>query len=357
MAQDNWRFTARRREILKLVVQEFVCTATPVASETLVQSYGLAISSATVRNELAALEEMGLLTHPHTSAGRVPTDQGYRYFVEQLMEWHPLPAEEQRMIEHQFYQVRGDTEEWTRLAAAALARLGRTAALVTPARALRSRFKHLELISVYESRVLLVLILQDGTIRQNMLTLDDIVTQEELSRLANRLNAHLAGMTADEISRLAPQEGNLLEQQVRQIVLAAMRQLDHWEWEEIVQDGMLETLKMPEFAAGERARQLVELLEQRSLLSELLNRAMQQSGVYVIIGSESQREEMRDYSLVVSRYGLAGRMEGALGMLGPTRMPYPRSISAVHFVARMMSQLLGELYGWEDERRDIPEGA
>ncbi len=357
MAQGNLQFTARRRDILKLVVEEFVCTATPVASETLVQSYGLAISSATVRNELAALEEMGLLTHPHTSAGRVPTDQGYRYFVEQLMEWHPLPAEEQRMIEHQFYQVRGDMEEWTRLAAAALSRLGHTAALVTPARALRSRFKHLELISVYESRVLLVLILQDGTIRQNMLTLDELASQEELSHLADQLNARLAGKPADEIARLSPPEGNALEQQVLQIVVAAMRQLDHWEWEEIVQDGMLETLKQPEFAAGERARQLVELLEQRSLLSELLNRAMQQSGVHVIIGGESRREEMRDYSLVVSRYGLTGRMEGVLGMLGPTRMPYPRSISAVHFVARMMSQLLGELYGWEHDRPEMSEKA
>ena len=327
MARTGSELTPRRREILKLVVQEFIC-------------------SATVRNELAALEEMGLLTHPHTSAGRVPTDQGYRFFVEQLMEWHPLPSEEQRMIQHQFYQVRADTEEWTHLAAAALARLAHSAAIVTPARALHSRFKHLELLSVYDTRVLLVLILQDGTIRQNMLTLPESLPQEDLSRSADILNNRLMDLHVDAISRLPRDEWNPLERQVVDIVLTTMWQMDHWEWEEIVLDGILEALKQPEFVAGEQARRLVGLLDQRSLLSGLLSQAMQQSGVHVIIGGESQREEMRDYSLIVSRYGLAGRLEGVLGILGPTRMPYPRSISAVHFIARTMSELLGELHGW-----------
>lgn len=346
MARSGVEFTPRRRDILKLVVQEFVLTAMPVASETLVQSYGMTISSATVRNELAALEEMGLLSHPHTSAGRVPTDQGYRCFVEELMEWHPLPSEEQRMIQHQFYQVRSDTEEWTHLAAAALARLAHSAAMVTPARALRSRFKHLELLSVCDTRVLLVLILQDGIIRQNMLSLAESLPQETLSRAANQLNDRLAGLHADEIAAAAAGEWNHLERQVLDFSIAAMRQLDRWEMEEIVQDGILEALKQPEFVAGEQARRLVELLEQRSLLSELLGQAMQQNGVHIIIGGESQREEMRDYSLIASRYGLAGRLEGVVGIIGPTRMPYPRSISAVHFIARTMSELLGELHGW-----------
>lgn len=347
MARSSAEFTARRREILKLVVQEFICTAAPVASEVLVQGHGMAISSATVRNELAALEEMGLLTHPHTSAGRVPTDQGYRFFVEQLMEWHPLPSEEQRMIQHQFHQLRSDTEEWTHLAAAALARLAHSAAMVTPARAIRSRFKHLELLSVCDTRVLLVLILQDGTIRQSMLTLVEMLPQEELSRAADQLNSRLAGQHADEIARVPPQEWRSLERQAVDFCVEAMRQLDRWELEEIVQDGILEALKLPEFVEGERARQLVELLEQRSLLTQLLGQAMQQNGVHVIIGGESQREEMRNYSLIASRYGLAGRLEGVLGILGPTRMPYPRSISAVHFIAQTMSELLGELHGWE----------
>lgn len=346
MGQADWpQLTERRRMILGLVIQEYVRTAMPVASEVLVQQHRLGISSATVRNEMAALEELGLLTHPHTSAGRVPTDRGYRYFIEHLMEWHPLSSEEQRMIQHQFYQVRGDRQEWTRLAAAALARLAHSAAMVAPPRATRSRFKHLQLLSVYDTRVLLVLILQDGTIRQHMLTLDEALSQEELSRRANHLNARLAGLAAAQVARLRDGPWDPLERQVLDLILATMEHLDRWEWDEIVQDGVLETLSQPEFSEVERTRRFLQILEQGHLLSELLARALQQSGVQVIIGGESRREEMRDYSLVVSRYGLADRMEGVLGVLGPTRMPYPRSVSAVHFIARTMNDLLGQLYG------------
>lgn len=339
------RLTARRELILKLVIQEYVRTALPVASEALVQNYALGVSSATVRNDLAALEELGLLSHPHTSAGRVPTDQGYRYFVEHLMEWHPLPAEEQRMIRHQFYQVRTDVEEWIRLAASALARLSRSAAVVTPARSLRSRFKHLELLSVYDTRVLLVLIFQDGTIRQHMLTLSEALSQEELSRMAGRMNACLAGLDASGIAGQVREEWSVLERQILNLIVSTMEQLDRWEWEEVIRDGALETLEQPEFASGDQARRFLEILEQGRFLLEMLAQALQRNGVQVIIGGESQREEMRDYSLILSRYGLAGRQEGVLGVLGPTRMPYPRSISAVRFIARTLSELLEELHG------------
>jgi heat-inducible transcriptional repressor len=339
------QLTERRQIILKLVIQEYIRTATPVASEMLVQNYALGVSSATVRNELAALEEIGLLNHPHTSAGRIPTDRGYRYFVEHLMEWHPLPSEEQRMIQHQFFQVRTDVDEWTRLAAAALARLAHGAAMVSPARSLHSHFKHMQLLSVYDTCVLLVLILQDGTIRQHMLTLDEAIPQEELSRMANHVNDRLAHLGTEQISRLSGEEWSSLERQLLELIAATMQQLDRWEWEDIVRDGLIEALSQPEFIEGKQARRFLEVLEQGHLLSDLLGQAAQRNGVQVIIGGESQREEMRDYSLVVSRYGLVGRLEGVLGILGPTRMPYPRSISAVHFIARTMSELLGQLHG------------
>ncbi len=337
--------TERRKLILRLVIQEYVRTATPVPSETLAQDYALGVSSATVRNELAALEDLGLLTHPHTSAGRVPTDRGYRYFVEHLMEWHALPSDEQRMIRHQFYQVRTDVEEWTRLAASALVRLAQGAAMVTPPRSRHSRFKHLELLSVYDTRVLMVLVLQDGTIRQHMLTLDEVIPQQGLSQLADRMNERLAHLETEAIARLAGEGWTTLGQQVLALIVETMTHLDRWEWEEIVRDGLVETLCQPEFVEGERARQFLEILERGHLLSELLGQALRQSGVQVIIGGESRREEMRDYSLVISRYGLSGRLEGVLGILGPTRMPYPRSVSAVHYIARTMSELLQQMHG------------
>lgn len=334
--------TERRRQVLKLVIQEYIHTASPVASEALVKKYPLGVSSATVRNELAALEELGLLTHPHTSAGRVPTDRGYRYFVEKLMAWTPLSLKERRMIRHQFYQVRTNMEEWARLAAAALARLVQSTTVVTPPRAPRSCYKHLELLSVHDTRVLMVLILQDGTIRQHMLTLDEAIPQETLSATADRLNRRLSGLSTGPIAQLSYDDWTSYERQILDLVVATMRQLDRWEWEEIIHDGILEALRQPEFAEMERARQLLEILDQGTLLSEMLSNALQQNGVQIIIGGESRREEMRDYSLVVSRYGLTGRLEGVLGILGPTRMPYPRSVSAVRFIARLMGELLGQ---------------
>lgn len=340
-----FNLTERRKRILLLVIQEYVQTAMPVASEVLVRKYNLGVSSATVRNELASLEDIGLLTHPHTSAGRVPTDLGYRFFVEHLMEWQPLPSEERRMIRHQFYQVRTDMDEWIRLAAAALARLSQSTAMVTPARAPHSHFKHLELLSVYETRVLMVLILQDGTIRQHILTLSETIPQEELSHMADRFNKRLAGMTMPQLSKISNEELSTLEIQVRDLIVTTMEQLDRWECEHITHDGLLESLNQPEFAEVDRTRQFLEILNQGSLLSELLSEAMQRNGVQIIIGGESQRDEMRNYSLVVSRYGMEGYLEGVLGVLGPTRMPYPRSVSSVHFIARLMSELVGQLPG------------
>ena len=154
----------RRQLVLKLVIQEYIETSTPVGSEVLVRRYGLNVSSATIRNEMSALEDLGYLTHLHTSAGRVPTDAGYRYYVENLMDRTPLSATEQRTIRHQFYQVRSELDQWIQLAGAVLARTAQNASVVTPPRAYQARFKHLELIAIHDSKVLLVLVLHDGTV-------------------------------------------------------------------------------------------------------------------------------------------------------------------------------------------------
>ena len=179
----------RRELVLKLVIQEFIENPlTPVASELLVRKYGMNVSSATIRNEMAALEDLGYLTHSHTSAGRVPTDAGYRYYVENLMDRTPLSATEQRTIRHQFYQVRSELDQWIQLAGAVLARTAQNASVVTQPRAYQARFKHLELIAIHDTTVLLVLVLHDGTIRQQTFALDTARSQDELGRSASRIN-------------------------------------------------------------------------------------------------------------------------------------------------------------------------
>ena len=344
----------RRQLILKLVIQEFIESAQPVSSKTLVEKYLLTYSSATVRNELATLEELGYLTHRHTSDGRVPTDAGYRFFVENLMERTPLPPAEQRTIRHQFYQVRSQLDQWIQLAGTVLARTSQNASVVTLPRAYQARFKHLELIAIHDTTVLMVLVLHDGSIKQQTLVLDASRTQEELRRSSAKLSERChdaSGYQIEELLSAARSEPlppfDDLEQQVLDLTVRAMRQLEEQINAQIHSDGLLEMLNQPEFAQVQRVRQMLEILQGGKGLGPLIPQVLARDGVQVVIGGEHGKDEMREYSVVLSRYGNSERALGVLGVIGPTRMAYPRSISTVDYISTVMSDLLNELYGGE----------
>ncbi len=339
----------RCQQILKLAIQEYIESPKPVASETLVRKYGLVFSSATVRNELAHLEDLGLLTHLHTSAGRVPTDAGYRYFVENLMERTGLSPTEQRTIQHQFYQVRGELDQWMYLAAAVLARSTQNAAVVTPPRAYEARVKHLELIGIHDTIVLLVLVLHDGAIKQQTITTDTVIPQEELSRIAQRLNELLHDADVGQIDRLVADASEpalgAFERAVAEAIARAMHQREGQVNEELHHDGLLEMLQQPEFEKIDRVRDVIEILRDSKGLGPLIPQALASDGVQVVIGGEHGRDKLREYSVILSRYGYGEQLAGVIGLIGPTRMAYPRSISTVRYISTVMSELLAELYG------------
>ncbi len=343
----------RRRYILKLVVQEYIETSVPVASELLTRKYGLSVSSATVRNELAALEDLGYLMHLHTSAGRIPTDVGYRYYVENLMERAPLSSNEQRTIRHQFYQVRSEFDQWIQLAGAVLARTTQNASVVTPPRANQARFKHLELLAIYEMTLLLVLVLHDGTIRQQTLTLESATSQEELSRTAARINDICRDASPARLDELRSViiAGSTIEGLILDTISRAMQQYEDQLNRAIHSDGLIEALSQPEFTEVGRVRQIVEILQGGKAIGLLIPRALSSSGVQVVIGGEHSANEMRAYSVVLSRYGVDGEVVGVLGVVGPTRLAYPRTISAVRYIAAVMSDMLGDLYGTDGSPR------
>ncbi len=341
MADD---LTPRQQMILELVVREFVQTGAPVASRTLVEKYGLDVSPATVRNEMARLEELGYLMQPHTSAGRQPTHEGYRYFVERLLREAELPPEERRTIAHQFQQVQTDVEEWMPLAASVLARTARGAALVTAPQAAQPRYRHLQLISVQGRLVLLVLVLQGGVVKQQMLTFPEPLPQPVLAEAADRPNQLCAGLTADEIE---PRIGSLplLEADVARLVVEMMRRASGTP-EEIYHNGLAELLQEPEFQDPPHAHGILRVIEERSYLEAVLAYALGSSvgSVRVMIGGEGRFDELQACSLVLSRYGIAGLATGALGVLGPTRMLYGRAISAVRFVSGILSKLVYDVF-------------
>jgi heat-inducible transcriptional repressor len=347
--------TLRRQAVLGLVIRSYVDKGQPVGSKAFVKGYGLEISAATIRNEMAALEDLGYLTHPHTSAGRIPTEQGYRYFVEHLLGETELPLPEQYKIRHQFHQSRLELDQWVRLAVAVLAHTTRKAAVATPPRARESKFKHLELISLHDTLVLLVLVLQGGTVKQHMLTLDQPMDQESLSRLSNQFNEQCRGLTGSQISaRLAAHSA--LGSQLGQLVSQAMSSEDSPQADAIYRDGLAHILAEPEFSDGEQVRQMVQTLEGASLVEVVMTAAepLGIGGVQVLIGGEGRWHDFAELSLVLSRYGVEGRASGLLGVVGPIRMSYDYTIGAVRYVSRLMSDLVND---WYDVRSEISQPA
>lgn len=347
----------RQDDILRALVEEYVRSAEPVPSrhlsDQLARIFGPGYSPATVRNELAELEEGGLILQPHLSAGRVPTDLGYRYFVERLMRESLLSLDEQRLIRHQFYQVQRHLDEWVRLTASVMAHALQSTAVITPPRGLQTRLKHFELLSLYDAVALLVLVLEDGTVEQERLLLDAPIGQEELSRLAARFNELFRAADARTVRArsladdLSPDEQLVADSLAR--LLAQHGQLTN---ESFYQDGLVQMLRRDEFTRlgsegerSERIRKVVEVLERNRFLPTIAPQVMAADGVQVIIGAENELDSLKDMSVIAARYGVEGQVGGLLGIVGPTRMQYGRAIAVVRYMTDVLNDLLSEMYG------------
>jgi heat-inducible transcriptional repressor len=339
----------RAQAILRAVIEEYVGTATPVGSQALVERYRLGVSSATVRSILAELEQAGLLSHPHTSAGRVPTDAGYRFYVESIVDSIPVPAVEQLMIRHQFGQVEFASEHWFRLAARTLATVTHAAGLATPAKPRAAHVRRVDLVAINERLTSLILVLREGAIKQQLLSLDQPATEDELAAVVVQVNDRVAGRTADGAAAAlrtleADDPVGRLSARVGERVVRTLREYDADAIEELFSDGLLNVMAAPEFAQSDKLRRVFSALENRSYLGELVGTVAGAGRVLVFIGRENEPLEMRDVSLVLAPYGRPGRAIGVVGVLGPTRMSYPHAIGTVRFVSGLMNELIDHLY-------------
>jgi heat-inducible transcriptional repressor len=344
--------TERQRLVLRAVVEDYVRSATPVGSKALVTRHGLSVSSATVRGVMAELEALGLLTHPHTSAGRVPSDLGYRIYVETLMREAELDRMDRLMIRHQFSQVELTSNEWLRLAASILAGSTRSAAVVTPARSRMARLGHLLVVELADRTRLLVMVLADGNVVQRRLERgalerllpDAAIGQAELDEAAATLNADLAGIPAPQVrrraSRLPPLAAAIAESAAQ-----LLEEADEATIEEVVTDGIVNVLEQPEFSQGSKLRGVLEVLQRSDFLEQLVPVVTRRGGVHVIIGHENSNDAMHEVSLVFAPYGAPDRALGLLGVLGPTRMPYPRAIPTVRYLATLLNELIDTHHG------------
>jgi heat-inducible transcriptional repressor len=335
--------TTRQREILRLIIQDYVIGGRAVGSQTLTERYALHVSSATVRNEMSALERLGFIEQLHTSAGRVPTDRGYRYYVEQFAVDSALPQPDQIMIRHQFRQVETQLESWLELAASVLAGFARNVSVVTAPRTAVSRLRHFEVLSLQDRLALLILVTQESTVHQAMLHLPEARTQEELSASADRLNAALRNLTVAEArDRLVEFEG--LDRLIVDHVLQALDATQATERTELHYEGIEHALQQPEFDGSDLAQRLLELLRGGALLAALLPQIEEREGPQIFIGEENASRDLRRFGVVVATYGVDEEVTGLLGIVGPRRMPYDRTISSVRYMARLMSDLMRDLY-------------
>lgn len=339
----------RQATILKTIVTDYIASATPVASESIVRHHDLKASPATIRNDMGQLESEGYIVRPHISAGAVPTDKGYRWYVALLLdEETKLSVREQRQIQYQFRQIEGEMEEWVRLAAALLSSTVHNVAVVSLPKAAESRLKHLELSLIQEFMALIVLVLHEAKLKRQLIHLPRRVSQQELDTVANKLNSMYAGHGAAQIQ--VAQAPDVIEGQVVQAAVQMMKAEDRQVYDELYLEGLRHMLSQPEFAGKTQILVMVEMLEEKSLLKSLLPQVANDQ-VQIVIGGENKEDALRHCSLVVTRYGLPGTVGGALGVLGPTRMQYERAIPTVRYISSVMSQMISGLYGDKDRQR------
>ena len=335
--------TARREAVLKAIVSDYISKATPIGSQEIARRQNLGVSPATIRIDMAGLEEQGYITRPHTSAGGVPSDKGYRHYVERLADKTDLAPAQRTMIWAQLHQVYPNMEEWAHLAAAVLPKITDNLAIITLPKATQVKLKRLELVSVQELIIMLILILQGTKIIRHMFATDEPISQDELTSGSNKLNHIFQGVAATGIT-VTGVELTPLERRLMDLAKELMRAEEDKSYEEPYLEGLHELFNQPEFSSTEILRDFVEILEERDYLRRIMEQIYSGPGVQVAIGGEFKDSSMRHFSLVITEYGVEGHARGVVGVLGPKRMEYSRNISTVHYLSELMNEVTEEVY-------------
>ena len=332
----------RRFAVLRAIVADYVSTQEPVGSKAIVDRHGLGVSSATVRNDMAVLEEDGYIAQPHTSAGRIPTDKGYRRFVDKLSQVKPLSAAERKAIQS-FLGGAMDLDDVLRRSVRLLAQLTRQVAVVQYPTLTRSTVRHLELIALTPARLMVVLITDSGRVDQRMVDLGEVLTEESVSRIRSMLNTAMVGRRLSDASALVAElpeaAPNDLRGPVTTLAMVLIDALVEHPEERLMLGGTGNlTRNVADFPGS--LRQVLEALEEQVVVLKLLASAHTPGTVQVSIGEENEAEDLRSTSVVSIGYGPGEMLLGGMGVVGPTRMDYPGAIASVHAVARYVGEIL-----------------
>jgi heat-inducible transcriptional repressor len=337
----------RQKKILCAIVDLYVETALPVGSRAVSQRFRHTVSPATIRNVMADLEEKNLITHPHTSAGRIPTDKGYRMYVDYLLEPKHITREEEALIAKLVTKNYEDIESLMQAASKAICLITNVAGIVLTPRLKRSVFKHAEFIPVDSSRVLAVLITGSGVVKSIVLEMEEDFAKAELFRIAEFLNQELEGMFLGDIKdyltrRLLEQHDSFYDFLKKAMYMLSIPGLLSME-DKFYFEGAASVMSCPEFRDVSKARLFLRLFEEKKDILDLFNEDMEAEGVKVHIGKENSRRAVQEYTIITSNYKVNDRVTGALGAIGPTRMEYGKVISAVSYLSGTLGKALEHL--------------
>ncbi len=337
----------RQRKILSAIVESYIETAVPVGSRSLSQRFRWSMSPATIRNVMADLEEMNFVTHPHTSAGRVPTDKGYRFYVDTLLEPKHLTKEEETIIARLLNRRCEDFDSLMRNASAAINLITNVTGIVLTPRLKKSIFKRIEFIPIDAMRILTVLVTGSGLVKNYIIEIDEDIILPELSRISEFLNQELEGMFLGEIRhyitrRLLEEQDSFytfLKKAMFMLSAPSLLKMDDM----VYFEGTASLMSYPEFNDISKARAFLKLFEEKKDILDLLTEDMESDGVKVHIGRENVCKYIQECSVVTCNYKTKDRTVGAVGAIGPTRMEYGKIISAVRYLSEMLGKVLEDI--------------
>ena len=331
----------RQESILRLIVDDYIKTANPVASEAIARHHDLGVSPATIRNDVADLEESGYITRPHSSAGSVPADKAYRFYVESLQsrEADHIPPRVRSSVRKRLSQVEQDVDEWASVAATILSSLVGNLAIATFPKAKESRVRHIELVPLQDFLTMLILVIEQARLRRQIIKFREPVDPSELETSTSKVKGELLGLTRRQIESkvmdLTP-----VEEEVVDAAVLILKEEDQATYRDHYVDGLRNLLNQPEFAVNDKMRTLVEGVEDGSLVQAILEETPDGGVVRVVIGQEHRGDKLWPLSVVICQYGIPDEAVGAVGAVGPTRMEYNKTIAGVDFVSSVMSDLV-----------------
>lgn len=342
----------RKRRILHAIIDDYIDTAEPIGSRTIARKHELGLSSATIRNEMADLEEMGFLAQPHTSSGRVPSDKGYRLYVDQLMQVHDLNADEIENIKSAMESHINELSQLIRQASVVLSRFTKYTSMAITPQLKTSAIKAIQVVPIEAGKAMVIIVTSAGIVRNCLVKISESVRPEMLIMISNVLNNKLAGLAIEQVNVRVIKE---LEKEVGvsgeillPILSSAADLINQIDNPEVYVDGTTNIFNHPEFRDLVKARDFMNMLDEKATLCKILFEAIEYGGISVRIGSENDMSGIRECSLITANYNIADMFIGSIGIIGPTRMEYPKVISSMKYIRRVMNEEVNKIMGSDE---------